>query len=296
MSINQLQIDIGTHFQLFERVPLKAAWARRDTKVSILWTVACFLGLIMALIELPAETLNDYWYVLPPILTITMICALHMSEVYALIRAEHLGAGTTASFADRLHLRQQWLCKRYQCTPAELVDKARDLRRIWEERKEIRKLASDDTMGPRFVAFFRLPDSGRLIGSLLAVAAIFATLVTLGGSIDSIFDALQNWKAITLDIVLVSFLLTQFVLFWIMVTGMIHEIGPSILEQLGLLRSGNRRVYRYLLELHMASEPVMPLGRKLPSFLKLVSLCFEPLSVLWPRFKARIIRLGLIRT
>lgn len=288
MSINQLQIDIEEHFQLFERVPLKAAWARRDTKISLLWTGACFLGIVMALIALPAETLNGYWYVLPPILTITMICALHMSEVYALIRAEHLGAGTTASLADRLHLRQQWLCKRYQCTPTELVDKARDIRRIWEERKEILKLASNDTMGPRFVAFFRLPDSGRLIGALLAVAAIFATLITLGGSIDSIFDALKNWKAITLDIVLVSFLLSEFVLFWIMVTGMIQEIGPSILEQLGLLRSGNRRVYRYLLALHMASEPIMPFSRRLPGFLKLISSCFEPVSVLWRRFKARV--------
>lgn len=295
MSINQLQIDIDDHFKLFERVPLKAAWARRDTKVSLIWTGACFFGLVTEVIALPAETLNGYCFVLPPILTITMICALHMSEVYALIRAEHLGAGTTASLADRLHLRQQWLCKRYQCIPTELVDKARDLRRIWKERKEILKLASNDTMGPRFVAFFRLPDSGRFIGSLLAVAAIFATLITLGGSIDSIFDALQNWKAITLDIVLVTFLLAEFVLFWIMVTGMIQEVGPSILEQLGLLRSGNRRAYRYLLALHMASEPVMPFGRKLPGFLKLVSSCCEPVSVVWPRFKARVSRLRFMQ-
>lgn len=295
MSIKQLQIDIEEHFKFFEKVPLKAAWARRDTKVSLLWTGACFLGLVIALIEMPAETLNSYWYVLPPILIVTMICALHMSEVYDLIRAERLGASTTASLSDRLHLRQQWLCERYQCTPAELVGKARELRHVWQERQEIRRLASNDTMGRRFVAFFRLPDSGRLIGSLLAVAAIFATLITLGGSIDSIFDALQNWKAITLDIVLVSFLLTEFVLFWIMVTGMIQEIGPSILEQLGLLRSGNRRVYRYLLELHTASEPIMPFGRKLPGLLKLISLCFEPVSVLWPKVKSHVSRLGLMQ-
>jgi hypothetical protein len=295
MSINQLQIDIEEHFQLFERVPFKAAWSRRDTKVSLFWTGACLLGLVLAVINLPAETLNGYWYVLPPILIITMICALHMSEVYALIRAEHLGAGTTASFADRLHLRQRWLCDRYQCTPAELVEKAREFRHIWEERQEIRKLASNDTMGPRFLAFFRLPDSGRLIGSLLAVAAIFATLITLGGSIDSIFDALQNWKAIVRDILLVSFLLTEFVLSWIMVTGMIREMGPSILEQLGVLRSGNRRVYRYLLALHMASEPIPQFGKRLPGFLKLISLFFEPVSILWPRVKARIGRLGFLQ-
>jgi hypothetical protein len=295
MSINQLQIDIEEHFRLFERVPLKAAWARRDTKVSLLWTGACFFSLVTALIELPADTLNGYWYVLPPILTITMICALQMSEVYDLIRAEHLGAGTTASLEERLHLRQRWLCERYQCTPIELVGKAQELRRIWEERQEIRKLASNDTMGPRFKAFFRLPDAGRFITSLLTVAAIFATLITLGGSIDSIFDALQNWKAIVLDIVIVSFLLAELVLFWIMVTGMIHEMGPSILEQLGLLRSGNRRVYRYLLSLHLASEPIMPFGRKLPHFLKLISLCFEPVSLLLPRFKARIGRLRFLR-
>lgn len=293
MSISQLQSDIEEHFQLFERVPLKVAWGRRDTKVSLLWTGACLSGLVIALTKLPAEILNGYWYVLPPILFITMICVLHMSEVYALIRAEHLGAGTTSSLADRLQLRQRWLCDRYQCTPPELVCKARDLRRFWEERQELRKLASNDTMGPRFVAFFRLPDSGRLIGSLLAVAAIFATLITLGGSIDSIFDALTNWKMIGRDILLVSFLLTEFVLSWIMISGMVREMGPSILEQFGMLRSSNRRVYRYLLALHVASEPIPAFGKMLPGFLKFISLCFEPVSVLWPRFKARIRRLGL---
>lgn len=70
------------------------------------------------------------------------------------------------------------------------------------------------------------------IGSLLAVAVIFATLITLGGSIDSTFDALQNWKAITLDIVLVTFLFAEFVLFWIMVTGMIRRLDRPYLSSL----------------------------------------------------------------
>lgn len=272
MSVTQLHIDLEKYFQLFERVPLKAAWRRRDSRTCLVWTAACVIALTSALIWLPGTTLTHYVPALFPILLITMICAIHMGEIYAQIRADHLGAGPISSPAERLQLQQQWLCELYDCQPRHLVDKARYLRELWEERLEIRRLASNDNMGPRFAAFFRLPDPARFIGLLVAVAAMFATMITLGGNIDSIFQALQDWKTIAVNVVIGTFLAVELVLLWIMTTGMIREIGPSILEQIGLLPLNSRRVYRYLLTIHLASEPIAPSGKKLSRFLKVISL------------------------
>lgn len=288
MSIKQLQVDIEDHFQLFERVPLRTAWRRRDARAAMIWTVTSFVGLLTALIQLPPDVLSHLGLMLVPILIVSLICALHTSEVYSLIRAQRLGAGPAASLSDRLHLRQDWLCERYQCSPAELADKARHLRDIWEERQSIQKLASNDNIGPRFSTFLGLPDSARFIGLLLAVAAIFATLVTLGGSIDSFFDVLENWKLITRDILLGGFLLAELVMFWIIITGMIREVGKSLLEQFNMLPTGTRRVYRYLLAMHNASEPTMPFSRKLPVLFKLIAMFFEPIPSVWAKLIVRV--------
>jgi hypothetical protein len=216
---------------------------------------------------------------------ITMICAARMGEVYSQIRAEKLGAGPNTSRTERLRLQQEWLCERYECCPGELLDRARDLRHKWEERQEIRRLASNDTMGPRFAAFFRLPDPARFIGLLVAIVAIVATLVTLGGSVDSIFDSLQDLKQLGANIVIGTFLCAEIILLWIMATGMVREIGPSLLEQIGLLPLSSRRVYRYLFAIHIASEPSNPESKKISGFLKFVSFFFVPLSELWRRVK-----------
>ncbi|MGX0890499.1 hypothetical protein AB7M22_002507 [Pseudomonas sp. ADAK2 TE3594] len=288
MSISQLHIDLEEHFQLFERVPFKAAWRRRDARSCLVWIAACLIALLWALIEVPGITLSHYIPILLPILLITMICAAHMGEVYSQIRAEGLGAGPSTSRTERLRLQQEWLCKRYECCPSELLDRARDLRHKWEERQEIRRLASNDTMGPRFAAFFRLPDPARFIGLLVAIVAIIATLVTLGSSVDSIFEALQDWRTLGVNIVISAFLCTELVLLWIMATGMVREIGPSLLEQIGLLPLSSRRVYRYLLAIHIASEPINPESKKLAGFLKVISLFFVPIPELWNRAKASI--------
>ncbi|MFG6202721.1 hypothetical protein [Pseudomonas retamae] len=166
MSISQLHTDLEDHFQLFERVPFKAAWRRRDTRSCLVWIAACLIALLWALIALPGITLSHYIPILFPIMLITMICAARMAEVYSQIRAERLGAGPNTSRTERLRLQQEWLCKRYECSPNQLLDRARNLRHEWEERQEIRRLASNDTMGPRFAAFFRLPDPARFIGQL----------------------------------------------------------------------------------------------------------------------------------
>lgn len=288
MSINQLHVDLEDHFQLFERVPFKAAWRRRDARSCLVWIAACLIALLWALIEVPGITLSHYIPVLLPILLITMICAAHMGEVYSQIRAEGLGAGPNTSRAERLRLQQEWLCERYECCPSELLDRARDLRHKWEERQEIRRLASNDTMGPRFAAFFRLPDPARFIGLLVAIIAIIATLVTLGSSVDSIFEALQDWRTLGVNVVISTFLCTELVLLWIMATGMVREIGPSMLEQIGLLPLSSRRVYRYLLAIHIASEPINPESKKLAGFLKVISLFFVPIPELWNRASASI--------
>ncbi|PMY47819.1 MULTISPECIES: hypothetical protein [Pseudomonas] len=288
MSISQLHIDLEEHFQLFERVPFKAAWRRRDARSCLVWIAACLIALLWALIEVPGITLSHYIPILLPILLITMICAAHMGDVYSQIRAEGLGAGPSTSRTERLRLQQEWLCKRYECCPSELLDRARDLRHKWEERREIRRLASNDTMGPRFAAFFRLPDPARFIGLLVAIVAIIATLVTLGSSVDSIFEALQDWRTLGVNIVISAFLCTELVLLWIMAAGMVREIGPSLLEQIGLLPLSSRRVYRYLLVIHIASEPINPESKKLAGFLKVISLFFVPIPELWNRAKARI--------
>jgi flagellar biosynthesis protein FliQ len=288
MSINQLHIDLEEHFLLFERVPFKAALRRRDARSCLVWIVACLIALLWALVEVPGITLSHYIPILLPILLITMICAAHIGEVYSQIRAEGLGAGPNTSRTERLRLQQEWLCKRYECCPSELLDRARDLRHKWEERQEIRRLASNDTMGPRFAAFFRLPDPARFIGFLVAIVAIVATLVTLGSSVDSIFEALQDWRTLGVNIVISTFLCTELVLLWIMATGMVREIGPSLLEQIGLLPLSSRRVYRYLLAIHIASEPINPESKKLAGFLKVISLFFVPIPELWNRARASI--------
>jgi hypothetical protein len=288
MNIKQLQADIEEHFQLFERVPLRAAWQRRDAKICLLWTGAILIALLWALITVPNVMLTDFIPTLFPILIITMICAVHMGEVSSQVRATRLGASPTTSLTERLHLKQQWLCARYDCTPEKLVDKAREIRLIWEEREEIRSLASNDTMGPRFAAFLKLPDPARFLGLLTAIAAIFATVVTLGSNIDSFFEALQDWKTIVANILIATALFAELILLWIMVTGMVGQIGPSILEQAGLLPLSSRRVYRYLFTMHIASEPITPFGKKLPLFLKAVSLLFVPIPYLWTKARARV--------
>ncbi|KCU99837.1 hypothetical protein A250_01575, partial [Pseudomonas syringae pv. actinidiae ICMP 9617] len=35
MSINQLRMDVEEHFQLFDRVPFKEAWRRRDARICL---------------------------------------------------------------------------------------------------------------------------------------------------------------------------------------------------------------------------------------------------------------------
>lgn len=285
MSISQLHTDLEDHFQLFERVPFKAAWRRRDTRSCLVWIAVCLIALSWALIALPGITLSHYIPILFPVMLITMICAARMGEVYSQIRAERLGAGPNTSRTERLRLQQEWLCKRYECSPSELLDRARNLRHVWEERQEIRRLASNDTMGPRFAAFFGLPDPARFIGLLVAIVAIIATLVTLGGSVDSIFESLQDLKQLGATIVIGTFLCAEVVLLWIMATGMVREIGPSLLEQVGLLPLSSRRVYRYLFAIHIASELSIPESKKTSGFLKFVSFFFVPISELLRRAK-----------
>jgi hypothetical protein len=144
-------------------------------------------------------------------------------------------------------------------------------------------------MGPRFAAFLRLPDPARFIGLLTAIAAIFATVVTLGSNIDSFFEALQDWKTLVVNILISTVLLAELILLWIMVTGMVGQIGPSILEQAGLLPLSRRRVYRYLFAMHIASEPITPFGKRLPLFLKAVSILFVPIPTLWTKARARVL-------
>lgn len=45
----------------------------------------------------------------------------------------------------------------------------------------------------------------------------------------------------------------------------------------------------------MASEPVMPFGRKLPGFLKLISSCFEPVSFYGQGLKLASLSFGLCK-
>lgn len=288
ISISQLQIDIQEHFQKFERAPIKAAWRRRDARSCLIWIAACLPGILWVVLELPSVSLYQYIPVLFAILIITMICAAKITDVYARIRAESLGADVNASRTDRLKLRQDWLCMRYECRPGELVIKARALRQLWEERQEIRRLASNDTMGPRFAAFFRLPDSARFIGLLIAITAIIATLVTLGSSIDSIFEALQNWRRLIANVLIATLLCAEVVLFWILLTGMIREIGPSILEEIGVLPLSSRQVYRYLLAMHTASEPNDLQGKWIDRLLSFAALFFIPIPQLWERITASV--------
>ncbi|WP_024645060.1 hypothetical protein [Pseudomonas syringae] len=278
MSINQLRKDVEEHFQLFERVPFKKAWRRRDARICLIWMAAWMLGILAALIFLPGATLTHYTPALLPVLVISLICTVHLAEVYARIRAEQMGAASITTPSERLKLRQDWLCTRYNCEPGELVDKARALKHLWDERQELMCLASNNTMGPRMAAFFQLPDPARFIGILVAIAAIFTTMVTLGSSIDAIFEALQDWRTIGTTIVIVTFLCAEIVMLWIMVTGMVREVGPSILEQMGLLPMSSRRVYRYLLAVHDASEPVTPVRRNVPGLLRLISVLFMPVG------------------
>ncbi|MFA1026430.1 hypothetical protein ALP10_00208 [Pseudomonas syringae pv. helianthi] len=289
MSINQLRKDVEEHFQRFERVPFKEAWRRRDARICLIWMAALILAFSGALIFLPAPTLTDYVPRLLPVLLTSLICTVHLGEVYARIRAEQMGATSITTPSERLKLKQDWLCTRYNCGPGELVDKARALRHLWEERQELKQLASHDTMGPRIAAFFRLPDPGRFIAALFTIAAIFTTMVTLGSSIDAIFDALQDWRTISATVVIVTFLCSEIILLWIMVTSMVREVGPSILEQIGLLPMSSRRVYRYLLAVHDASEPVMTIRRDVPRVLKLISVFFMPIGEIWAKVRTRFL-------
>lgn len=287
MSINQLRMDVEEHFQLFDRVPFKEAWRRRDARICLVLITAFMLALSGALIFLPGAMLTDYMPHLLPVLLVFMICAVRLAEVYELVRAEQMGAGPAASPLERSQLRQRWFCTRYHCGPDELVDKARVMRHLWEEREELKRLASNDTMGPRIAAFFRLPDPARFIGMLFAIAAIFTTVITLGSNIDAIFAAVQDWRTIGFNIVVGTFLSVEIVWLWIMVTGMISEVGPSLLEQMGLLPVSNRRVYRYLLAVHNASEPVTQVPRAMRGLLKASSVLFMPVGEVWAKVRTR---------
>ncbi|PBP68502.1 hypothetical protein CCL21_14935 [Pseudomonas syringae] len=289
MSIHQLRKDVEEHFQRFERAPFKEAWRRRDARICLIWMIAWILALSATLIFLPWTKLADYMPALVPVLLISMICAVRLAEIYELVRADQMGAGPLTTTLVRSQLRQQWFCTRYSCSSAELVDKARVMRHLWEERQELKRLASNDTMGPRIAAFFRLPDPARFIGTLFAIAAIFTTMITLGSNIDAIFAAVQDWRTIGFNILLGTFLCAEIVWLWIMVTGMISEIGPSLLEQLGLLPMSSRRVYRYLLAVHGASEPVTPVPKATRGLLKMSSLFFMPVGEVWAKVRTRFL-------
>ncbi|SDX17384.1 hypothetical protein SAMN05444064_114107 [Pseudomonas syringae] len=287
MSIKQLRLDVEEHFQRFERVPFKKAWRRRDARICLTWMVAWILALTSALIFFPGATLTGSIPVLFPVLLVSMICTVRLAEVYEEVRAEQMGAAAATTPSERAQLKQQWFCTRYNCEPGELLDKARAFKSLWEERQELKRLASNDTMGPRMAAFFRLPDPARFIGLLIAIAAIFTTMVTLGSNIDAIFDAVQDWRTIGANILISAFLCAEVVMLWIIFTGMVHEVGPSILEQLGLLPMSSRRVYRYLLTLHDASEPVTRPGGAVLGVLKVSALFFMPITDVWARVRAR---------
>ncbi|MFA0997620.1 MULTISPECIES: hypothetical protein [Pseudomonas syringae group] len=289
MSINQLRMDVEEHFQLFDRVPFKEAWRRRDARICLVLITVFMLALSSALIFLPGAMLTDYMPDLLPVLLVFMICAVRLAEAYELVRAEKMGAGPTTTPLERSQLRQRWFCTRYQCGPDELVDKARVMKLLWEEREELKQLASNDTMGPRLAAFFRLPVPARFIGTLFAIAAIFTTMITLGSNIDAIFAAVQDWRTIGANIVIGTFLSIEIVWLWIMVTGMINELGPSLLEQMGLLPVSSRRVYRYLLAVHNASEPVTQVSRSVRGLLKASSVLFMPAGEVWAKVRARFL-------
>ncbi|GKQ44766.1 hypothetical protein PSTH1771_17430 [Pseudomonas syringae pv. theae] len=289
MSINQLRMDVEEHFQLFDRVPFKEAWRRRDARICQIWMVALIVSLATTLIFLPWGKLPGVMPALLPLLLISMICAVRLAEVYESVRAEQMGAGPATSPLERSQLRQRWFCTRYHCGPDELVDKARVMRLLWEEREELKRLASNDTMWPRIAAFLRLPDPARFIGTLFAIAAIFTTMITLGSNIDAIFAAVQDWRTIGFNILICTFLGVEIVWLWIMVTGMINEAGPSLLEQMGLLPVSNRRVYRYLLAVHNASEPVTPVPKAVRGLLKASSVLFMPVGEVWAKVRARFL-------
>lgn len=284
MSIGQLRDDIDEYFQNFEKVHFKIAWKRRDSRSCLIWTGLSVISLTGALIFLPASVLTHYVPFLPLVLLVTLICAVRMGDVYGQIRAERLGVRSNNSYLQRLSLQKQWLCTRYVCDENDLPTKARDIRRMWEERQELKKLANNDTMGPRFKALFGLPDTNRFIGLLVAMLAIVATLVTLGSSIDAIFEALKEWRKIGANILITWIFCAEVIMLWIITAGMIREIGPSVLEQLNLSSLSDRRVYRYLLAVHEASEPLPSSGREFTSLRKFVELFFLPMNTLWKKF------------
>ena len=154
MSITELCLDVKEHFQRFERVDFKAAWTRPDARLCLIWCLTGPCLFLLTLGELPNALPMVYLLSLLLIVITVAICALRFALVVEDIRAEALGAVALELPASRLRFLQEWLCGRYGCTPAELVTKARELRHLWEEREDIKRLANNDTMGPRLAAFF----------------------------------------------------------------------------------------------------------------------------------------------
>lgn len=277
MTVTQLQLDLEEYFKSFRKFPLKETWRRRDSRACLAVFILCLAAIALSFYYLASMPLL-YVFSLAVTLVFTTICAVRMGEVCTQIRAESFGEDVSTSFAQ---LRQRWMCERYKCNPSDLVDKARSFRAIWEERQEILRLANDDTMEPRLFAFFSFPESSRFVAMLVAVVAVFATVVTLGSDIDSVFEILVSSSgSIFINVVVFTLLAAEIIILWIMVSGIARIVGQSLLEQFNILPLTKRRVYSYLLSIHIASEPMSPENSRLSFLLKIVSIFFTPLPLL----------------
>lgn len=275
MSIWQLNNDMNDYFKHFQAFPWRSVWEDAGAKSSLRGIVFCILGIVMALIALidkPLMLLSS----LTIMTLVTTLCSIKISDVCTQVRAESFGEDPSTSFAE---LRQKWMCNRYNCKPNRLITKARYLRSTWEEWKDVEALANDDTIGPRLKAFFKPPNSARLVTIFLATIAICATLISLGSDINSIFSALQEWRAVVYFCAIILVLLVELIVLWIMISGMLRMFFMSMSQQAGILPMTSRRVYSYILAIHLSSEPVAGPGKHSARFMRFINYIFANRSL-----------------
>ncbi|MBD1587703.1 hypothetical protein [Pseudomonas typographi] len=178
----------------------------------------------------------------------SVVCAVQIEEVYARLRLEALNAVGPDACAQLNRTQQLWFCRRYSCTADDLENTSQQLLNRWEAHQRLVRLAGRDALDDRLKAFFSVPDTPRLVAWLTGLLAIVATLLTLGGSIDNVFEGLAHWQFIVAVTVAGTLVIFEGTVVLYFVGQLLRHLADYLFWSTDPALT-DRRVYRYLMRM-----------------------------------------------
>ncbi|UFH50062.1 hypothetical protein [Pseudomonas sp. KNUC1026] len=252
MPLHHLRRNVNEHHRRFIQAPFLRAWKEKDFRVCLRW----FFFWLPSLGYLMQQNDGSPWIRLSALFVSALfstLCAIRIQQIYARLRLKHPVPAGQDAYRTVLAVQQQWFCRRYQCTPRELGARCMELFNRWQEQSAMQRKTGYSAIETRMQHFFSLPDTTRLMTWLLGILTMMAAMLTLGSSIDAVFEAIGQWKFITLVTITGTLLCFEVTLLVLVLGQLLRHLGdlwwlskrPALTDQ---------RVYRYLNRMLAASN------------------------------------------